>query len=186
MSLIPGENRYAYAQNTPTVFLDPLGTWTIPAHKALTRRGMQEAGGFSEGDIGRAEAGNAGVDYGYWNPSSREFFGSEPHHSMPGTEADAERITRDKLNEAIARERAGRHDEAMQILGEGMHTLQDKWAHSEQGAGWAQHLPWSDQYTDPDNPERHRAEYQRAYEDTRKYIEDFKRGRPRKPSRRAR
>ena len=46
-----------------------------------------------------------GVDYGYYNPLSGEFFRSEPHHYMPGTEADAERIIRDKLNQAIALER---------------------------------------------------------------------------------
>jgi len=186
MSLVPGENRYAYAQNTPAVFLDPLGTWTLQAHKDLTRQAMQEAGGFSERGIQGAEAGHVGVDYGYWNPFSGEFFRSEPHHYMPGTEADAERIIRDKLNQAIALEKAARHDEAMKVLGEGMHTLQDKWAHAKQGAGWSQHNPLSEQYTDPDNPDKHQEEYKRAQKETREYIEDFKRGRPRKPSRGAR
>jgi RHS repeat-associated protein len=183
MSLVPGENRYVYAQNSPAVLLDPLGTWTVPAHKELTRRAMQEAGGFSERDIGQAEAGNAAVDYAYWNAETGEYAASEAHHYMPGTEAQAERIIRERLNDAIAMKRAGRHEEAMQVLGEGMHTLQDKWAHAKQGAGWAEHNPRSKKYTDPDNPLKHPTEYQRAYEDTRQYVEDFKRGRPRKPPR---
>jgi RHS repeat-associated protein len=186
MSLVPGENRYAYAQNTPAVFLDPLGTWTLQAHKDLTRQAMQEAGGFSEHNIQGAEAGNVGVDYAYWNAESGEYAGSEAHHYMPGTEEQAERIIRDALNRAIDLDKAGRREEAIQVLGEGLHTLQDKWAHSKQGAGWAQHNPRSRKYTDPDNPLKHDAEYKRAYEETKEYVEDFKRGRPRKPPRRGR
>ncbi len=182
-SLVPGENRYVYAQNAPGVFLDPLGTWTLPGHQALTQRAMREVGGFSDHDIGLAEQGNAAVDYAYWNAETGVYAASEAHHYMPGTEAQAERIIRDKLNEATAREKAGQHDQAMQVLGEGLHTVQDKWAHSKQGAGWPEHIRGSGRYTDPDNPTKHPTEYRQAYEETKEYLEDFKRGRPRKPPR---
>jgi hypothetical protein len=80
-------------------------------------------------------------------------------------------IIRGNLEKAIAYELSGNHMKAMKALGEGLHTLQDKYAHFVQGAGWYEHLPfWG---TDPDDPVLHSIEYRNALIASRDYINLF-------------
>ena len=178
---VRGINLYSYVENNPVTSLDPLGLWTLEGHRDLTRMAMREAG-FEEPDIHMAVSANVEVDYNYYNPVSKKFT-SEPHHYTPGTEAEAERIIAEALNRAIALERAGAHAEAIKVLGEGLHTIQDKWAHARQGAGWLEHIPPREvnpRYIDPDNPVKHPEHYRRALEDSIHFLQDFKKARGRK------
>ena len=93
---------------------------------------------------------------------------------MPGTGLVAEKIIEQRLNEAIQREIQGDRRGAMEALGGGLHTLQDKWAHQMQNAGWKQHN-WLDKrnYADPDEPSKHPKEYASALRESQDYVRRF-------------
>ena len=58
-------------------------------------------------------------------------------------------------------------------LGRGLHTLQDKFAHYEQHATTRDHVPFR---KDPDNPEKHPYLYWQAYQESKRYIKMYLKG----------
>ena len=154
-----GLNLYAYVGNNPLNWIDPYGLWKGAGHEHLTRRAMGGKG-FTRAQIDRAVRANRLVDY-------KHFFNKAAHY-MPGTEAQAERIKADNLNRAVDHVARGEWDEAMDHLGEGMHTVQDRFAHDAQNADWKEHITG-----DPDNPNEHPGEYEDAEEATKNYTDDF-------------
>jgi hypothetical protein len=90
---------------------------------------------------------------------------------MPGTSEQAEMIIHDKLEKAIAYELSGSHTKAIKALGEGLHTLQDKYAHFMQDAGLYEHLPRLG--TNPDDPVLHSIEFRSALIASRDYVNLF-------------
>ena len=90
---------------------------------------------------------------------------------MPGTGAAAQAIIADRLNAAVAAEISGvpgSHNVAMSLLGEGLHTLQDQFAHDYQGAGWLTHL-----FGNPDDPLAHPEEYGMAQDASTNYLKMY-------------
>lgn len=161
-----GINFYAMVYNSPTNWVDPWGLWTTAGHQGLTTTAMKRAG-FSEGDIAIANAANRYVDR-----ISNQL--NNPDHYMPGTGPLAERIIEQRLNEAVERALEGDRIRAIEALGAGLHTVQDKWSHQIQNAGWKQHNPLDRRnYTDPDNPQRHPSEYADALRDSEAFVRRF-------------
>ena len=68
------------------------------------------------------------------------------------------------MKTAVSQVNLGNYDAAIEILGEGAHTVGDRWSHYEQNAGWG---------IDCDNPNNHLREYIEAYKATKVYIDDF-------------
>jgi hypothetical protein len=64
---------------------------------------------------------------------------------------------------------SGDHKAAMIALGEGLHTVQDQGAHSEQGAGWNKHITGS-----PDDPIKHSKEFENSQLRSEDYVNKFK------------
>ncbi len=142
--------------------IDPFRLSPSRGHYNLTRSPMKKAG-FSRMDIETAYESNMSVDR-FINRIDKSF------HYMPGTKFQAEKIIEEALQRAINYELDGNHHSAMKALGEGMHTLQDKYSHHDQNAGWIHHLPFGN---DPDNPEKHQEEFLDAHRATKRYIEKY-------------
>lgn len=145
-----------------TRLIDPLRLSPSCGHYNLTRPAMKKTG-FSKSDILTAYAANVSVDK-FANRINK------PLHYMPGTKLFAEKFISDALDKAISHELKGEHQQAIKALGEGMHTLQDRYAHHDQNAGWKDHLSIT---KDPDNPRKHQEEFLNAYRATKLYLEKF-------------
>ena len=165
-----GLNQYVFCGNNPVNFSDPRGLWWPSGHEALTRKGAQQAGGFTRDDINTMVTANQYVDI------LRNQL-NNPAHFMPGTLGPAGEIIQDCLDKAVEAECAGHHDEAMRLLGEGLHTLQDMGSHYDENAGWLAHAGGFVTFGmfSPDNPERHKAECDRSQNRTIEYLQLFNR-----------
>jgi hypothetical protein len=122
---------------------------------------MTATNAFTAADI--AMAVNANIDVDRLSNQS-----NNPDHYMPGTQAAAEEVLNTYLNSAIALEKAGYHDEAMDLLGRGLHTVQDRYAHFEQNAGWGSHVLGA-----CDNPRKRPREFAGARAASDSYINQF-------------
>lgn len=154
-------NRYAYVENNPVNYTDPLGLWKGPGHADLTGRAMRDAGGFTDSEIQTAIDTNKYVD----RLSNQ---GNDAAHNMPGYEHDADKIIQDEMDRAVEYKKSGNRQAAMESLGRGLHSVQDKYSHSVQGAGWPEHI-----IGNPDRPESHPQEYADAEDASRDYIRQF-------------
>jgi RHS repeat-associated protein len=152
-------NLFGYALNDPVNFLDSWGVWRAPAHTSLTTNAMNTFNAFNQADVDRAVKANVAVD-ALLNQTNN------PAHYMPGTQNAAEALIRDSLERAIRLERTGYHNEAMDALGRGLHTLQDRYSHYEQNAGWLAHPGC-------DDPQKHPRELSAARNASRQYIDRF-------------
>jgi RHS repeat-associated protein len=140
-----GINLFAYVENKPINNTDYLGLWRPQGHRDLTETALQKfPKHFNPNDIAAITAANVGVDY--TNPFD------DPAHYMPNTRKKAEEILNRFLELAIEMESRNLHNEAMYFLGAGLHTVQDRFAHYEQNAGWFEHPPLGKNCPDPDEP----------------------------------
>jgi len=157
---------YVMTYYAPTNWVDPWGLWFTAGHRGLTTTAMKRAG-FSEADIGIANFFNKEVDR-----ISNQL--NNPEHYMPGTGALAEKFIDERLDEAVGRAINQDGPGALKALGEGLHAVQDKWAHQVQNAGWHQHNPSNPAtFTDPDNLRQHPSEYAGALKDSEAYVRRF-------------
>jgi RHS repeat-associated protein len=153
-------NLYAYILNNPTNLIDPLGLWTLSGHRELTTTAL-ETRCFSKGDVKIAVKANLRVDR-----LTNQL--NNPDHYMPGTGSEAKGRIRQWLDQAVARELSGDHTGAMAALGTGLHPVQDRLAHDDVGAGWAEHF-----LTDPDDPQEHRFQVFEALRESKAYVDEF-------------
>lgn len=168
-------NLYAYAQNNPIMLTDPLGLWTPQGHRNLTGGAMGLVGGFSPWDIAGANRANNSVDL---NPDV--FSPYSPKHYMPASNrGEAEARIKQKLCEAIARNSWGDRQGAMKALGEGLHTVQDKWSHanaSPPGTMSQHYCARKGTCPNPDSQQDNPSGYANAMKETMEYIQKFKQG----------
>ena len=156
-------NLFVYVGNRPLRHTDARGLWWASGHTTLTRNAMGFFNNaFSREDVDRVVRENVSVD------PNRPL--DNPAHSMPGTRDTAEWLISASLESAITLERAGLHDYALDALGRGLHTLQDRYAHDEQNAGWVRHGIGVGECDDPD---RHPWEFSQAQDASRRYIDRF-------------
>jgi RHS repeat-associated protein len=158
-----GINLYGFVGNNPVNFVDPWGLWTLTGHRNLTERAAFFAM-FNKADRSRLIQANIKVD------RLRNQL-NNPAHYMPGTRNEAEKIIQNTFKKAVAYELAGNHEKAIDFLGSLLHTVQDKYAHHEQEAGWFEHLPLFG--TDPDNPSLHPSQYNQALNASIYYLNKF-------------
>jgi len=167
-------HKYLYCGNDPMNRIDITGRWWVNnwfGHPELTFRSMRKMNFTDDFEVGWAIIGNIMTDYRDDHYTSwLGGIGNVPHF-VPGKEDLALWHAQGALEIALWYEKKGMHIAAMMILGTGLHTMQDKWAHSEQGAGWSEHFPKIG--TDPDNPWKHPLEYEAAYEESLCYIQKF-------------
>jgi RHS repeat-associated protein len=156
---------YGYVLNDPVNYMDSVGLWKKSGHSQLTIDAMIASNSFTEAEILRAVNANLLVDR-----LTNQF--NDAAHFMPGNRAAAERLISSLLMEAIAKDNAGLHNEAMDLLGQGLHTIQDRYAHYEQNAGWSKHIGGAA----CDDPVKRASEFSRARMSSIDYINQFLRG----------
>jgi RHS repeat-associated protein len=154
-------NLYGYVLNDPIKWIDFWGLWKSAGHTTLTNNSLSTFG-FSNSDIALAIEGNLNVDR-----LGNTF--NDPAHYMPETQTAAENLINSSLMAAISLELAGFHNESMYILGQGLHTIQDYYAHFAQNAGWQSHLTG----VPCDNPQKRPLEFVRAKSASQLFIIQF-------------
>ena len=154
-------NLYTYVRNNPLRHTDPRGLWLAEGHTELTNFAMD---GFAYGDVALAVRANIAVD-----ELANQL--NNPAHYMAGTGEKAEKLIASSLDSAVQLEVSGKHADAMKALGSGMHTVQDRYSHSAQNAGWKAHMNGSR----PDDPKKHPKEFEKAKQASKQYVEAFRR-----------
>ena len=166
-----GMNIYAYCGNNSVSYTDPSGQWGIGqggGHRQLTYKAMRGAG-FSGFDSGLARDGSVATD----TRNDHYPGGNDVPHFTPGTEVLARKHAQGALELAIQLELNGRHKDAMHMLGMGMHTMQDEFAHSRKNAGWLAH---ANPFNYPDTPHNDMELYMEAYKASKGYVNEFMMG----------
>lgn len=165
-------NFYSYAGNDPINFVDRNGLWKSEGHNDITFDAAIQLR-ISIDDIRKLQEANVNVD----KVISTLF--SDAAHFMPDdfTFSDEEDflaamdIISSRLKEAMDCEKAGYHNTAMELLGQGLHTLQDYFSHFASNGGWMAHIEGN-----PDSPEKNATAYQDAIDFSKAYIEAFLEG----------
>ena len=130
-----GVNLYAYVGNEPVNETDPLGLYNALGHNHIL--------GSAFGDrLGRDDLNmlkKASADADSFKGGGQDLANS-CHHAMrqPGESVEHARnaynkFVRDQLNKAVSLENAGRHTDAIQELGYGMHAIADSFSPAHRG-----------------------------------------------------
>lgn len=164
-------NLYAYVQNRPTMFNDPLGLWCPNCHYRQTLEVALTCGLSAKTAEALAQATKE-VDY---EDLVETLKSDSAQHGMPGSKW--REFAASRLDAAIT----GEGEAAITALGHGVHAIQDPWAHdlrSPQGT-IKEHL--RRRRGDPDDPAKNPWEWEMSRRATMDYIASFMRGRGKEP-----
>jgi RHS repeat-associated protein len=169
-----GWNNLAYCGNRVITYFDWLGAWGENVHYGVTKTLAQKAG-FTEEEAERIASANTGTDAlmngtGPWGAGTGD---SSRHFDYDSTSGDS-RLTHaeNDLNAAVQAWLNGDQDSALDLLGRGLHSLQDIDAHRTWDPrldpnlpDWDAHPDWMDDVTDPRN--------RKALKNTMKRTKDY-------------
>lgn len=168
-------NLYAYVRNQPATLTDPFGLWYTEAHGEQTVE-VATACGLPPGDAEAAAGFNMAMDR---NPSVLS--STSPQHAMPGSPRRT--YTDRRLRRAMVLAAKGDRARAMRALGEGLHAIQDAWAHdlrTPQGTT-TEHVFPKDR-VHPDDPAQNPLWWKMSRQATAEYIKEYMRARGLKPT----
>ena len=143
-------NVYAYVRNRPLTATDPLGLWAPWFHRQMTRDAAKNCG-MSDADADVLADATRAQDFMFFGllPSFSTLSPWSAKHGMPGSDWVA--FAGGKFLDA--RETADR-GAAVNTFAQGLHALQDAYAHDLAGAGMLVHaLSLIHLGVDPDDPE---------------------------------
>jgi RHS repeat-associated protein len=173
-------NLYAYVGNTPLIATDPSGLWAPWFHRQMTR-GAAKNCGMADADADALADATRAQDFTPFGllPSSSALSPSSAKHGMPGSDWAAFAEQRFRVARGM-----GSRSLAIETFAQGLHAVQDAYAHDLAGAGmWEHFLGLVHVGVDPDDPlaepNRTRADAARAA--TTSAIRDFMKGRGDKP-----
>jgi RHS repeat-associated protein len=171
-------HKYLYCGNDPVNKWDPSGQWLVQrwaGHPELMLVSMDQFD-FSGIDIAYAIAGNVWTDYRK-DHTLIPWRRNDVPHFTPGDEKAALAHAFGAMELAVWYRQKGMDDVAMMMLGTALHTIQDKYCHSDAGAGWWEHRKgiWDDEgfLPNPDNPWLHPKAYRSAYSTTINWLSVF-------------
>ena len=136
-----GPNLYQYVWSNPVRYVDPMGLWGKDVHKDLTQQLATAAGIACAGDVA---AGANRPDEEYWRRSggigvadivALQALGSDIREYKVNRmaewhfPADADGVVRPDSDVANAKVNAGIKTCDFRLFSEGLHVLQDSWAH---------------------------------------------------------
>ncbi|MGH2359968.1 MAG: RHS repeat-associated core domain-containing protein, partial [bacterium] len=168
-------NLYAYVRNRPLTATDPLGLWAPWFHRQMTRDAATSCG-MSDADAEALADATRAQDFMFFGllPSFSTLSPWSAKHGMPGSDWVAFAGGKSVAAQGAARD----------ALAQGLHALQDAYAHDLAGAGmWVHVRSLIGLGVDPDNPrvEVNRARADAARAATTNAIRDFMKGRGDKP-----
>ncbi len=130
-----GINLYGFVCNDPLNSIDTLGLYNTCGHNSLydsalkDRMSKESLDGIKQGSKDTDDASKGGQ-----KPENSYQHGMRsPDQNPENARRDADDFIKDKLNEAIKAEREGRHNDAMNELGKGMHTITDRLSPAHRG-----------------------------------------------------
>ena len=138
-----GTNWYVYCDSNPVRFIDTTGYWKKEVHYGLTFA-LGVGLGLSEQDAAKLAAADQSVDFwpGY---GPYPWLGGQSYHfdtGIPGTDTRLVHVS-DALESARLAMANGDRDKAIELLGQGLHALQDLYAHGDymkdSGQLWVKH-----------------------------------------------
>lgn len=182
-------NLYMYANNRPGHFIDPYGLWSSWAHRRLTQTAMDRTG--CNVCTNQMIDANVGVDGGvgsaiWWMLDIGLFpdhTGAAPHYmAANGILGNSDRKTAKKraddlinrlLKEAHQHARNGDCENGAIALGKALHTIQDKYSHTN-----AQGMPITNQEhkglgTSIDKPQRNLTRHKGAQYETNEVVKKY-------------
>ncbi len=124
-----GINLYGFVGNDPLNGVDALGLWNTCGHNSLLNSAFGKNESLKD-DVKQWKDASKDTDdpsKGGQRPENSYQHGMRsPDQDKEEARRDADKFIADKLNEAIKAEREGRHGDAMNELGKGMHTITDR------------------------------------------------------------
>lgn len=151
-------NTYAYGLNNPYRYVDPDGLWGEEVHLNRTET-WAIAAGVPPSDAKTIAYGNNSTDGGLFGTMGVGFSpiaGDQSRHfNTHNSGCDSREIWANRqFDLAVSLYKDGRTVLAISVLGRGLHSLQDKFAHRDWDTGslgFSPHPAWYDNVTDPRN-----------------------------------
>lgn len=157
--LAGGPNVYAFCHNDPVNFVDPWGRWGTDVHFEKTQEWLRQIPGVGDVVALEVAAYNEDTDrlsggFGPWGAKTGD---SSRHFDYYDGPSDSRLVhAKTSLAMALILYRDGKRDAALQVLGQGLHSIQDYHAHRDWDPrtvafDWKAHPAWYDDIRDPRN-----------------------------------
>jgi hypothetical protein len=167
-------NRYSYGLNNPYRYVDLDGGWAEDVHSGINnyKKGYgtyywARQVGFSDKEARIIARGDNGTDKNFGWAVILGVPGRHFNTSIPGSVDTREIFAKKDFQLAISLYRQGKDEEALAILGRGLHSLQDKIAHGD-WPFYLRHPGWFD------SAEKRPEELKQTGVITKEYLKQFR------------